>query len=201
MKRKVASSSDSSSTSEGKVARVDADTKVEHDREGSPLIVNVANKVEMELDEVKQAIKDVQVVIMNVREKIEKVEIEVEVTKKQLLSDKVSPMHESIHTKMLESLMEEKKALMDKEKALMDKEKALMDKEKALREEKKALREEKKALMDKEKALISNLTQETALTPFEFSISSYNNFPDSGPSAGNYHLSVVGRTRLVTYEQ
>ncbi len=173
MKRKVASSSDSSSTSEGKVARVDADAKVEHDREGLPLIVNVANKVEMELDEVKQAIKDVQVVIMNVREKIEKVGTEVEATKMLLLSDKVSPMDRSIHTQNFESLIAEKKALMEEKKAVMDKEKALM-------EEKKALMEEKKALMEEMKALISNLTQETAVTPFEFSASSSMNFPNSG---------------------
>ena len=74
-------------------------------------------KVEAEIEEVKQVIKNVQLVIASVGQ-------EIKATEKELLGGKLSPSINSILIKKLDHLMEEKKALMDKEKALMYKEKA-----------------------------------------------------------------------------
>lgn len=79
---------------------------------------NGMSKVEAEIEEVKQAIKDVQVVIMNVGDKITKVETD-------LLGDKLSPSKHSLLTQIITNLMDKEKALIEEKKALMDKEKAL----------------------------------------------------------------------------
>ena len=140
------------------------DTDATKDEKGEMphLAVNAVYKIETEIEEVKQAIKDVQLAIVNAGEKIEKVKIDIEATMNQLLDDNLSPSKNILLTKMIDSLVDEKKALMDEKKALMDKEKALMDKE--------------KALMDKEKALVSYNYKD--LKPFEFLMDDYKNFPD-----------------------
>jgi hypothetical protein len=108
-------------------------------------------KVEGEIEEVKQAIKGVQILIASVGQ-------EIKATEKELLGGKLSPSIKSILTKKFDGLMDKEKSLMDEKKSLMDKEKSLMDKE--------------KSLMDKTKSSI--------LHPFEFSIRRKQNFPKSG---------------------
>ena len=136
-------------------------------------------KVEGEIEEVKQAIKGVQILIASVGQ-------EIKATEKELLGGKLSPSIKSILTKKFDGLMVEKKSLMDKEKTLMDKEKTLMDEKKALMDEKKSLMDEKKTLMDEKKALMDkektlmDKTKSSILHPFEFSIRRKQNFPKSG---------------------
>ena len=166
---------------------------------------DTVDKKKAEMEEVKQAIKDMQIEIAHVNEKTKKVETDIEAMKNELFGDKLSPLKESLLTKMIDSLIDEKKALMDEKKALMDEKKALMDKEKALtnkekkalmnkekkalmNKEKKALMDEKKALMNKEKALmdekknrfVTNIDLSSAPRPFELIFDVVEDFPLHG---------------------
>ncbi len=119
---------------------------------------NASRKVEAEIEEVKQAIKEVELLIVSVGQEIKS-------TEEKLLAGNLSPSIESILTTKFNGLMKEKKDLRDKEKALMDKEKFLRDKE--------------KGLVDKEKGLVVK-EKTTTLHPFEFSMILEENFPESG---------------------
>jgi len=140
-------------------------------RQGSSSRGNAITKIKADIEEVKQAINNVQVVIVSVGQEIKEVAAKIEATEKELLSGKLSPSNMSILTKKFDSLLIDKKALMDKEKALMDEKKALMD-------EKKALMDKEKALEDKKASIIST-TQEIILNPFVYSMENTMNFPES----------------------
>ncbi len=104
------------------------------------------------VNRVEVKIEEAKQRINDIQTAIEKVETEIEARKKHLLDAKLSPFHNSIHTMRFDSLIEEKKALIDMEKILMD----------------------------MKNARITNFRQETAVTPFEFTVSSCVNFPYSG---------------------
>ena len=140
-------------------------------RQGSSSRGNAITKIKADIEEVKQAINNVQVVIVSVGQEIKEVAAKIEATEKELLSGKLSPSNMSILTKKFDSLLIDKKALMDEKKALMDEKKALMDKE-------KALMDKEKALEDKKASIIST-TQEIILNPFVYSMENTMNFPES----------------------
>ena len=134
-------------------------------RQGSSSRGSAITKIKADIEEVKQAINNVQSVIVSVGQEIKEVAAKIEATEKELLSGKLSPSNISILTKKFDSLVIDKKALMDEKKALMDKEKALMD--------------EKKALTDEKKAPIISTKQEMILNPFVYSMGNTSNFPTS----------------------